>query len=85
MSSLTWMPIQENPHEAPQYLEALTQHGTRFQIRPHHNPDNVIDGWSLTLTHSESAPTRDLGRFADVVSAQLHAQQRYDQTVVNDE
>lgn len=80
MSSLAWMPVNENADEPPQCLEALTPNGARYRTWPIHHANTTIEGWSLTLTIEPDSATEDLGHFEDAVSAQLHAQQHHDTT-----
>ncbi len=80
MSSLNWMPVDGPADQPPTCLEALAHDGARFTVEPIHNPDNIIDGWTLTFTCAPDGKVKDLGIFEDAVSAQLHAQQHHDQT-----
>lgn len=80
MSSLNWMPVNENTDEPPKCLEARTHRGARYRTWPIHDSNNVIEGWSLTLTREPDSEAEDLGRYEDAVSAQLHAQQHHHRT-----
>lgn len=54
--------------------------GDYYKICPVHGPDNVNEVWVLTLeVDDEDGTVKELGRFEDIVDAQLFADQHYQQ------
>jgi hypothetical protein len=69
-----WHPVETD-------CQGLHGHeGDYYKLCPCKDPNDISEVWTLTLTvDDEDGTVMELGRFADVVSAQLYAEQHYAQ------